>query len=61
MRNYTILKHFGVHARRENLECIARIACAVDSLCKAEIYKKVQKFRNDANNKWESYDGYDYD
>ena len=30
-------------------------------VCKANIYKKITKYRKDANNRWESYDGYDVD
>ena len=37
------------------------IVSLLHDVCKAEIYKKVQKFRKDANNKWEQYDTYDQD
>lgn len=37
------------------------IASLLHDICKAEIYKKVQKFRKDANDRWEKYDAYDYD
>ena len=37
------------------------IAALLHDVCKANIYKKVTKYRKDANNRWESYDGYDAD
>jgi len=37
------------------------IASLLHDVCKAEIYKKVAKFRKDKNDKWEKYDGYDTD
>lgn len=37
------------------------VASLLHDVCKAEIYKPVQKFRKDANGRWESYPGWDYD
>ena len=37
------------------------IAALLHDVCKANIYKKVTKYRKDAHNRWESYDGYDAD
>ena len=34
------------------------IAALLHDVCKANIYKKVTKYRKDAHNRWESYDGY---
>lgn len=42
------------------MESIA-VASLLHDVCKSEIYKKVQKFRKDANDRWEKYDAYDYD
>lgn len=30
-------------------------------ICKANVYKKIKKFRKDDNGRWEQYDGYDVD
>ncbi|MBR7014489.1 MAG: TraI domain-containing protein [Prevotella sp.] len=37
------------------------IAALLHDVCKANIYKTVQKWRKDENNRWESYDAYDTD
>ncbi len=37
------------------------ITALLHDVCKANIYRKVTKYRKDANNRWESYDGYDTD
>lgn len=37
------------------------IAALLHDVCKANIYKTVQKWRKDENNHWESYDAYDTD
>lgn len=37
------------------------IAALLHDVCKAEIYKSVEKWRKDASNRWESYRGYDVD
>ena len=37
------------------------LAALLHDVCKANIYKKITKYRKDANNRWESYDGYDVD
>lgn len=37
------------------------IAALLHDVCKANIYKTVQKWRKDENNCWESYDAYDTD
>ena len=42
------------------MESIAVVSLLHD-VCKSEIYKTVEKFRKDANNKWEKYNAYDYD
>lgn len=38
-----------------------KIVALLHDVCKATIYKKVPKFRKDANGRWETYDGYDVD
>lgn len=37
------------------------ISALLHDVCKANLYKKIQKFRKDANGRWETYDGYDTD
>lgn len=37
------------------------IAALLHDVCKANIYHKMTKYRKDANNRWEPYDGYDVD
>lgn len=37
------------------------ITALMHDVCKAEIYKKVEKFRKDGEGKWEKYYAYDYD
>ena len=37
------------------------IAALLHDVCKAEVYKKVEKFRKDKEGKWEKYFAYDYD
>ena len=37
------------------------LAALLHDVCKANIYKKLTKYRKDANNRWEAYDGYDAD
>ena len=37
------------------------IASLLHDVCKAEIYKEVEKFRKDKNNKWETYKTYSSD
>lgn len=37
------------------------IAALLHDVCKAEIYKSVEKWRKDANNRWESYQSYEVD
>ena len=37
------------------------IASLLHDICKADIYKQVEKFRKDANNKWEKYNAFDVD
>ena len=37
------------------------VAALLHDVCKSNIYKKIQKYRKDANNRWETYDGYDVD
>lgn len=37
------------------------IASLLHDVCKAEVYKQVEKFRKDADNKWERYLGWDKD
>lgn len=37
------------------------LAALLHDVCKANIYKKMTKYRKDANNRWEAYDGYDVD
>ena len=34
------------------------LAALLHDVCKANIYKKMTKYRKDANNRWEAYDGY---
>ena len=38
-----------------------QLAALLHDVCKANIYKKLTKYRKDANNRWEAYDGYDAD
>lgn len=35
------------------------IAALLHDVCKANIYRKITKYRKDENNRWEQYDGYD--
>lgn len=42
------------------LESVA-VSALLHDVCKANIYRKITKYRKDANNRWESYDGYDAD
>ncbi len=37
------------------------LAALLHDVCKANIYRKVTKYRKDANNRWETYDGYEAD
>ena len=37
------------------------LAALLHDVCKANIYKKMTKYRKDANNRWEAYSGYDVD
>jgi len=37
------------------------IAALLHDVCKANIYKKIQKWRKDADNRWEQYEAYDCD
>ena len=37
------------------------IAALLHDVCKANIYRKITKYRKDENNRWEAYDGYDAD
>lgn len=37
------------------------ISALLHDVCKSNIYKMVQKWRKDENNRWESYDAYDTD
>lgn len=37
------------------------IAALLHDVCKAEVYKKVEKFRKDKDGKWEKYFAYDHD
>ena len=37
------------------------ISSLLHDICKANIYHKTTKYRKDANNRWEAYDGYDVD
>lgn len=37
------------------------IASLLHDICKADVYKQVEKFRKDANNKWEKYLAYETD
>ena len=37
------------------------LAALLHDVCKAEVYKPVEKFRKDANNQWEKYQTYDHD
>ena len=37
------------------------IAALLHDICKANIYKTVQKWRKDENNRWEAYESYDTD
>lgn len=37
------------------------ISALLHDVCKANIYKKIQKWRKDADNRWEQYDSYDCD
>lgn len=38
-----------------------RLVGLLHDVCKSDLYKKVEKFRKDANNKWEKYTAYDCD
>lgn len=42
------------------MESIAIVSLLHD-VCKSEIYKTVEKFRKDANGRWEKYNTYDHD
>ncbi len=37
------------------------IASLLHDVCKTNIYRKATKYRKDANNRWETYDGYEVD
>lgn len=37
------------------------IAALLHDICKANFYRPIQKWRKDANNRWESYEGYEPD
>lgn len=47
-------------AERVQEESVA-LAALLHDVCKADVYKTVQKWRKDSNGKWESYTAYEYD
>lgn len=47
-------------AERLSAESVV-IASLLHDICKADVYKQVEKFRKDKNNKWEKYQTYEYD
>ncbi len=42
-------------------EASVAIAALLHDVCKSNIYHKTTKYRKDANNRWETYDGYEVD